>query len=105
MNSAAVLPKYDSFEHYKLNTGPTDELGDLPESPPTIRNIGWTLGNDCRYLCTRWYRMNAGVKGREMSVVMSDRIVEQQRVKGVETVRAGCNEPLFTHGPNSKHTL
>ena len=52
MNSAAVLPKYDSFEHYKLNTGPTDEFGDLPESPPTIRNIGWTLGNE-----------HAGVRG------------------------------------------
>src|SRR5437867_4956002 len=105
MNSAAVLPKYDSFEHYQLNTGPTGEFGDLPQTPPNILNIGWTLGNDCPYRCTHCYSMNARQKGRDMSVEMIDRIVEQLRVNGVETVNLGGNEPLFTNGPNPKDTL
>lgn len=98
-------PAYDRFEHYKLNTGPTHEFGALPETPVTIRNIGWTLGNDCPYRCTHCYSMNARVKGQDMTVTMIDRVVEQLRINGVETVNLGGNEPLFTNGPNPKHTL
>src|SRR5438128_12505953 len=87
---------YDRFEHYKLNVGPTDEYGDLPETPPTIRNIGWTLGNDCPYRCTHCYSMNARIKGQNMSIEMIDRIVDQLRINGVETVDLGGKEPLFT---------
>lgn len=96
---------FDRHEHYQLNTGPTDEFGGLPESPPTIKNIGWTLGNDCPYRCTHCYSMNARVKGRDLSVAMIDRIVEQLQVNGVETVNLGGNEPLFTNGPDPKRTL
>jgi radical SAM protein with 4Fe4S-binding SPASM domain len=96
---------YDRFEHYRLNVGPTNEFGDLPETPPTIRNIGWTLGNDCPYRCTHCYSMNARLKGRNMSVAMIDRIVGQLRMNGVETVNLGGNEPLFTNGPNAQDTL
>ena len=28
-----VSDAYDPFAHYALNTGPTDEFGDLPEAP------------------------------------------------------------------------
>jgi len=103
--SPANTGDYDPFEHYKLNTGPTGEFGDLPEIQPTIRNIGWTLGNDCPYRCTHCYSMNAREKGRDMTVEMIDRIVGQLAMNGVETVNLGGNEPLFTNGANPKHTL
>lgn len=96
---------YDAFDHYALNTGPVHEFGDLPETLPTIRNIGWTLGNDCPFRCTHCYSMNARVKGRDMSVPMIDRIVEQLATNGVETVNLGGNEPLFTNGANPRATL
>jgi radical SAM protein with 4Fe4S-binding SPASM domain len=99
------LPVYDPFEHYRLNVGPTGEFGDLPETPPTIKNIGWTLGNDCPYRCHHCYSMNARVKGRDMSVAMIDRLVSQLRINGVETVNLGGNEPLFTNGLDPKKTL
>ncbi|MCA3585179.1 MAG: radical SAM protein [Methylocystis sp.] len=105
---ASLLEKnkaYDKFEHYKLNVGPTDEYGDLPQTQATIRNIGWTLGNDCPYRCNHCYSMNAREKGRDMSIPMIDRIVEQLRINGVETVNLGGNEPLFTNGPKYQNTL
>ncbi|HET7487029.1 MAG TPA: radical SAM protein [Acidimicrobiales bacterium] len=100
-----VTDSYDPFAHYDLNVGPTDEFGRLPEAPPTIRNIGWTLGNDCPYRCTHCYSMNARVKGANMTVAMVDRVVDQLAINGVETVNLGGNEPLFTNGPNPKRTL
>lgn len=96
---------YDKLEHYSLNIGPTDEFGDMEECPPTIRNIGWTLGNDCPYRCKHCYSMNAREKGRDMSIDMIDRIVDQLAKNGVETVNLGGNEPLFTNGPKPKDTL
>jgi len=96
---------FDAFQHYALNTGPTHEFGDLPEAPATIRNIGWTLGNDCPYRCTHCYSMNARQKGADMSVEMIDRIVDQLSLNGVETVNLGGNEPLFTNGANPRLTL
>lgn len=96
---------YDPFAHYALNVGPTDEFGSLPETEPTIRNIGWTLGNDCPYRCTHCYSMNARLKGRDMSKAMVDRVVDQLAKNGVETVNLGGNEPLFTNGANPKNTL
>ncbi|WP_316166899.1 MULTISPECIES: radical SAM/SPASM domain-containing protein [unclassified Bradyrhizobium] len=96
---------FDELAHYQLNTGPTHEFLDLPETTPTIKNIGWTLGNDCPYRCTHCYSMNARVKGKDMSIDMIDRIVDQLASIGVETVNLGGNEPLFTNGPNPKSTL
>jgi radical SAM protein with 4Fe4S-binding SPASM domain len=104
-SSTKRVPSFDRFEHYQLNTGPTHEFGDLPEAPPTIKNIGWTLGNDCPYRCTHCYSMNARVKGRDMTVTMVDRIVDQLRTNGVETVNLGGNEPLFTNGLDARKTL
>ncbi|MFI4973622.1 MAG: radical SAM protein [Caulobacterales bacterium] len=96
---------YDPFEHYAPNVGPTDEFGDLPQCKPTIRNIGWTLGNDCPYRCTHCYSMNARQKGANMTLQMIDRVVDQLSVNGVETVNLGGNEPLFTNGANPRDTL
>ena len=96
---------YDAFGHYAQSTGPTDEFGDLPEAPPTLRNIGWTLGNDCPYRCTHCYSMNARRKGRDMTVQMVERIVDQLAINRIETVNLGGNEPLFTNGLDPKKTL
>jgi hypothetical protein len=41
------LVQFDEFEHYTRQTGPTDEFGGFAQTPPNLRNIGWTLGNDC----------------------------------------------------------
>ena len=96
---------FDELEHYRLNTGPLDEFEGLPEAPTTIRNIGWTLGNDCPYRCTHCYSMNARVKGRNMTVDMIDRVVEQMQMNAVETVNLGGNEPIFTNGLNPAASL
>lgn len=93
------------FEHYKLNTAPTGEFGDLPETPPTIRNIGWTLGNECPYRCYHCYSMNARLRGRNMTPDMITRIVDQLARNAVETVNLGGNEPLFTNGSDPRNTL
>jgi radical SAM protein with 4Fe4S-binding SPASM domain len=96
---------FDPFAHYHFNEGPVDEFAALPETQPTIKNIGWTLGNDCPYRCTHCYSMNARVKGRDMTLPMIDRIIDQLAKNHVETVNLGGNEPLFTNGPNPKDTL
>jgi hypothetical protein len=49
--------------------------------------------------------MNARLKGRDMSVPMIDRMIEQLAINGIETVNLGGNEPPFTNGPNPKNTL
>jgi radical SAM protein with 4Fe4S-binding SPASM domain len=95
----------DEFQHYSGSNGPVHEFDGLDETPPSIRNIGWTLGNECPYRCTHCYSMNARRKGRNMSVDMIDRIVEQLVAVGVETVNLGGNEPIFTNGPNPKDSL
>jgi radical SAM protein with 4Fe4S-binding SPASM domain len=95
----------ERFAHYRSSTGPTAEFGDLPETPAAIRNVGWTLGNACPYRCRHCYSMNARLRGRDMSVAMVDRIVDQLQLAGVETVNLGGNEPLFTNGGDPRKTL
>jgi radical SAM protein with 4Fe4S-binding SPASM domain len=96
---------YDRLEHYQLQTGPTHEFAALPEIPVTIRNIGWTLGNDCPYRCNHCYSMNAREKGQNMTRAMIERVVDQLQINGVETVNLGGNEPLFTNGLNPRDTM
>jgi radical SAM protein with 4Fe4S-binding SPASM domain len=96
---------FDPLEHYKLDVGPTHEFAQLSETPACIRNIGWTLGNDCPYRCTHCYSMSARQKGKNMSRADVNRIVSQLALNGIETVNLGGNEPLFTNGPNPKDTL
>ncbi|UFW73739.1 radical SAM/SPASM domain-containing protein [Bradyrhizobium sp. WU425] len=96
---------FDRLEHYNLNVGPVQEFGDLPECEVAIKTIGWTLGNDCPYCCTHCYSMNAREKGSDLTVEMIDRIVDQLKKHGVETVNLGGNELLFTNGSTPKATL
>lgn len=96
---------FNELAHYALNTGPTYEFGAAAQIEPAVKNVGWTLGNDCPYRCTHCYSMNARVKGRDMSVEMIDRVVDQLVRVGVKTVNLGGNEPLFTNGPNPRDTL
>jgi radical SAM protein with 4Fe4S-binding SPASM domain len=103
--SASTQRSFDRFEHYRLGTGPTHEFGELDETPANIRNVGWTLGNDCPYRCTHCYSMSARQKGENMTRAGIERIVSQLSLNGIETVNLGGNEPLFTNGPNPRDTL
>jgi radical SAM protein with 4Fe4S-binding SPASM domain len=98
------LPLIDPKEHYRRAVGPI-EHEDLDEVPVDIRNIGWTLGNDCPYRCNHCYSMSAREKGVNFSVPIIERVVDQLARNGVETVNLGGNEPLFTNGPSPRDTL
>lgn len=94
----------DPTEHFRRQVGPIEHT-DLAEVPAEIRNIGWTLGNDCPYRCTHCYSMSARDKGMDFTPAIVDRIVAQFAGVGVETVNLGGNEPLFTNGPDPSATL
>ena len=97
---SAVDPKL----HYSGNIGPI-EHEELDEVPADIRNVGWTLGNDCPYRCNHCYSMSAREKGADMTMEIIDRVVDQLAINRVETVNLGGNEPLFTNGLDPKDTL
>jgi radical SAM protein with 4Fe4S-binding SPASM domain len=94
----------DAELHYNGAIAPI-EHADLPECEVAIKNIGWTLGNECPYRCTHCYSMSARRKGMDLAPWMVDRIVSQLVKLGVKTVNLGGNEPLFTNGANPKYTL
>lgn len=96
---------YDAEAHYGWRRGPVGEFGEEPECPAEIRNVGWTLGNDCPFRCTHCYSMSARRKGRDLNVATIDRVIDQLAINGVETVNLGGNEPLFTNGPKASTTL
>lgn len=100
MQLSVVDPKL----HYKVSIGPIEHK-ELDECAIDIRNIGWTLGNDCPYRCTHCYSMSAREKGMNLTPEIIKRVVNQLALNGVETVNLGGNEPLFTNGPNPKATL
>jgi radical SAM protein with 4Fe4S-binding SPASM domain len=102
--SSLPLSVIDPKEHFRRAVGPI-EHEQLDECELTIRNIGWTLGNDCPYRCTHCYSMSAREKGMDFSLEIIERIVDQLALNGVETVNLGGNEPLFTNGANPKNTL
>ena len=77
----------------------------LEECETTIKNIGWTLGNDCPYQCTHCYSMSNRIKGADLNKPLVDRIINQVSSIGVETINLGGNEPLFTNGLNPKNSL
>ena len=85
--------------------GPVDEFGDGEKCPTAIRNVGWTLGNDCPYLCHHCYSMSARRKGRDLTTAIVDCAVEKLAAIKVETVNLGGNEPLFTNGLDTRKTL
>ncbi len=70
-----------------------------------IRNVGWTLGNDCPYRCRHCYSMSVRRKGKDLEAGVVDRIVEQLRGCGAEAINLGGNEPLFTNGVDPRRSL
>jgi radical SAM protein with 4Fe4S-binding SPASM domain len=95
---------YDSQSHYTSRPF-VPEHDTLDECDIDIRNIGWTLGNDCPYRCTHCYSMSARRRGQNLSHGIVDRVVGQLVANGIETVNLGGNEPLFTNGLSVKETL
>lgn len=104
MFKKSYSPPSDINPH-QLYAAPVNEFGDLPETPPTIRNVGWTLGNDCPYRCTHCYSMSARTKGQDMTPQIVDRVINQLVSIDVKTVNLGGNEPLFTNGLNPETSL
>jgi radical SAM protein with 4Fe4S-binding SPASM domain len=106
IGAARLLPvtPFDPVGHY----GKTDfvaEHQELEEAPIDIRNIGWTLGNDCPYRCRHCYSMSARKRGAALSTAVIDRVVGQLAANGVETVNLGGNEPVFTNGLAVRESL
>ncbi|MFO0875961.1 MAG: radical SAM protein [Gemmataceae bacterium] len=102
--TAQNLHMINALSHYQGQMAPIEHT-DLPECEYRIRNIGWTLGNDCPYRCQHCYSMSARIKGRDMEKWMVDRIVQQLAENEIETVNLGGNEPLFTNGLNPRDSL
>ena len=96
---------YNPFEHYLGSIGPTHEFSGTEQTKANIKNVGWTLGNDCPYRCKHCYSMSARIKGKDLEVWMVDRVVDQLSINGIATVNLGGNEPLFTNGLDDKNTL
>ena len=103
-NDAPLTTVYYAQSHYARAPIPV-EFPDLDECDIEIKNIGWTLGNDCPYRCSHCYSMSARRKGQDLSRAIVDRVVDQLVVNGIETVNLGGNEPIFTNGLNIAHTL
>jgi radical SAM protein with 4Fe4S-binding SPASM domain len=101
---SSLLPVIDAERHYEQIASGA-ELEGLLECEAQIRNIGWTLGNDCPYRCRHCYSMSARRKGRDLEPWMVDLVVQSLVSLGVETVNLGGNEPLFTNGINPQKTL
>jgi radical SAM protein with 4Fe4S-binding SPASM domain len=70
-----------------------------------IKNIGWTLGNDCPYRCPHCYSTIVRNKGRNMTIADVDRIVSELVSINVETVNLGGNEPIFTNGTQVRDSI
>ena len=70
-----------------------------------IKNIGWTLGNDCPYKCKHCYSMSVREKGKNLTKEIIDRVICQVEKIGVETINLGGNEPIFTNGLNINESL
>lgn len=63
-----------------------------------IKNIGWTLGNDCPCKCKHCYSFNVRKRGKNLTKEIVDKVIEQIQKLNVETVNLGGNEPIFTNG-------
>ncbi|BBJ37530.1 hypothetical protein SSPO_002480 [Streptomyces antimycoticus] len=91
------LAVIDAKEHFTRPVGPI-EHEDADECPIDIKNIGWTLGNDCPYRCTHCYSMSAREKGMDFTLEIVDRIVEQLAINNVETVNLGATSRSLPTG-------
>ena len=95
---------YEAENHY-YQTDYARQFEGVSECSANIKNIGWTLGNDCPYRCSHCYSMSARRKGADFSEWMVERIVGELKGNGVETVNLGGNEPIFTNGLDVRKSL
>ena len=51
-----------------------------------IKNIGWTLGNDCSCKCKHCYSFSVRQKGQNLTKEIVDKVIEQIEKLNVETV-------------------
>ncbi|MCL2231603.1 MAG: radical SAM protein [Treponema sp.] len=63
-----------------------------------IKNVGWTLGNDCPNKCRHCYSRDIREKGKNLNQPMIDRVISQIEKLNADTVNLGGNEPIFTNG-------
>lgn len=70
-----------------------------------IKNIGWTLGNDCPCKCKHCYSFTVRKKGKNLTREIVDKVIEQIRKLNVETVNLGGNEPIFTNGLDVRKSM
>ena len=70
-----------------------------------IKNIGWTLGNDCPCRCKHCYSFSVRQKGQNLTKEIVDKVIEQIEKLNVETVNLGGNEPIFTNGLDVKNSM
>jgi radical SAM protein with 4Fe4S-binding SPASM domain len=99
-----MIARFDAYAHFAKKTFHA-EHAELEECAIDIRNIGWTLGNDCPYHCHHCYSTSARKDGRWLDIALVDRIVGELARNGVETVNLGGNEPLFTNGLRIQDSL
>ena len=96
---------YNPKAHYICTESCPEEYLDYSECEMNIKNIGWTLGNDCPYKCKHCYSMSAREKGMDLSVEIVDRVISELKKLGPKTINLGGNEPLFTNGIDPKKSL
>ena len=70
-----------------------------------IKNIGWTLGNDCPCKCKHCYSFSVREKGQNLTKEIVDKVIAQIEKLKVETVNLGGNEPIFTNGLDVKKSM
>ena len=70
-----------------------------------IKNIGWTLGNDCPCKCKHCYSFSVRQKEQNLTKEIVDKVIEQIEKLNVETVNLGGNEPIFTNGLDVKKSM
>ena len=75
------------------------------EKRKQIKNIGWTLGNDCPCKCKHCYSMSVREKGKNLTKEIVDKVIEQVERIGVETINLAGNEPIFTNGLKVQDSL
>ncbi|HJJ17974.1 MAG TPA: radical SAM protein [Clostridiaceae bacterium] len=75
------------------------------ETEKQIKNIGWTLGNDCPCKCKHCYSMSVREKGKNLTKEIVDKVIKQVKKIGVETINLGGNEPIFTNGLKVQDSL
>jgi MoaA/NifB/PqqE/SkfB family radical SAM enzyme len=47
------------------------------ETEKQIKNIGWTLGNDCPCKCKHCYSMSVREKGKNLTKEIVDKVIKQ----------------------------